>query len=425
MEIDNLEAVLRIMPEANSYAYRKLLHIDLNHDRCDILKSDAEGWQPVDGPLSAQLADFAAGGAVHPEDAGRLAGFVQPERLRAALAEQSPAALAYRRRTEQGYRWNLMEIIPDYPGGALPSATLCVKDVHDRLRRELERSKRDMQMAAILKCRYQMMTTVDLESGQCERIDLTGLPEPEAALTGDYETYIQNALDHFVHPDDAADFRSLLSLEHLRETAAATQDHNEEILSYRLRGERLRWIKLHIFYSRQPDRVMVNILGHDVTKEKQEEAHNLKALEDRSYMITSLSKLFFSTYYIDLEKELLRAVTQLRRVEDILGNEINCTAAMELYANHFIYPDDRAAYLAAMDMKNLRQSLRWWKPYVSVEYRKLPDSGEMDESSCTWVRATAVLARTGKDDMPSTAVYVARDITDEKHGPDHGSDGEF
>ena len=77
LEIDNLEAVLRIMPEANSYAYRKLLHIDLNHDRCDILKSDAEGWQPGEGPLSAQLADFAAGGAVHPEDAGRLAGFVQ------------------------------------------------------------------------------------------------------------------------------------------------------------------------------------------------------------------------------------------------------------------------------------------------------------------------------------------------------------
>ena len=68
-----------------------------------------------------------------------------------------------------------------------------------------------MQMAAILKSRYQMMNTVYLDSGLCERINLAQFAGTDNVLTGDYETYIQNAVDRFVHPDDAAQFRSALS----------------------------------------------------------------------------------------------------------------------------------------------------------------------------------------------------------------------
>ena len=134
-------------------------------------------------------------------------------------------------------------------------------------------------------------------------------------------------------------------------------------------------------------------------------------MEDRDYIITSLSSLFFSTYYIDVEKDSFRAVVQLRRVEDLLGEEVNCTAALQIYANHFIHPDDRAEYLRIMNVQNLRETLRWWKPCVAVEYRKLPEDPAAGEESFGWVRATAVLAQTGDDDMPKTVVYVAQDIT--------------
>lgn len=50
-------------------------------------------------------------------------------------------------------------------------------------------------------------------------------------------------------------------------------------------------------------------------------------VEDWAYIISSLSSLFFSTYYLNLEQDTFRAVTQLRRVGDLLGNEVNCTAA--------------------------------------------------------------------------------------------------
>ena len=94
----------------------------------------------------------------------------------------------------------------------------------------------------------------------------------------------------------------------------------------------------------------------------------------------------------------------------MLGDEINCTAALQLYANHFVHPDDRAEYLKVMNVQNLRQTLRWWQPYVAVEYRKMPEGAK--GGPCRWVRATAVLARIGADDMPWTVVYVAQYIGD-------------
>ena len=109
-------------------------------------------------------------------------------------------------------------------------------------------------------------------------------------------------------------------------------------------------------------------------------------------------------------------MTQLRRVEDILGGEVNYTAALRVYADNFIHPDDRAAYLETMSIKNLQQTLRWWQPYVAVEYRKLPDYPETHAGTGGWVRATAVLAQSGEDEAPKTVVYVAQDISDGKRG---------
>ena len=266
----------------------------------------------------------------------------------------------------------------------------------------------DVQMAAIIKSRFRMMNTVHLDTGMCERLDLSkNSGKNGRPLAGDYAQYIQSALANHVHPDDAGRFWDCLSLDHLRERAATLEDYADEVCQYRLRGEPVRWIELHVRYSRQEDQVLVNILGQDITREKQQEESRLQALEDRAYIISSLSSLFFSTYYIDVEHDTFRAVTQLRRVGHLLGDEVNCAAALQLYASHFIYPEDRESYLAVMNVAYLKQTLRWWQPCVAVEYRRLPEFGE---GEVTWIRASAVLARTGEDDLPKTVVYVAQEL---------------
>lgn len=276
-----------------------------------------------------------------------------------------------------------------------------------------DRFQWEIHMADILRSRFKTMTTVDLDSGRCQLMDLSRPAGPENPLTLDYAHCIQQTAANDVHPEDMEQFRDVLSLEHLREKALAlTEGCEEEVCIHRRPGEPVRWTELRVIYSHRGRQTAVNILGQDITSEKRQEALRQQAMEDRSYIISSLSSLFFSTYYIDLEQDTFRPVTQLRRVKDILGSEVNCTAALQVYANHFIHPDDREEYLSVMNMQNLRQSLRWWNPYVAVEYRKLPES---QTNRLEWVRATAVLARAAGDDAPKTAVYVAQDISDSKH----------
>lgn len=542
--------VLTVAPrvDGGGYTCRKLLRLDLEGDVCDVLKSDGEGWQPRNGPLSVQLEDLARSGGIHPEDRDRFAAFTCPEGLRKG------GTLLYRRQGAAGFRWNLMEVIPD-PSGGDRFATLCVKDVHEvvregrereglrsqelirslgernshiyaidldtgaadpirvegrmqesaagasweelsraqllsrlhpayregflsrfslaglrrerdagqekteylcqwlaegeycyisaaayfgrdrtsravlaiqdaeeQTRQELAYTRRDMQMAAILKSRFKMMNTVDLETGLCERVDLSRSGGPEDTLSGDYSRYIQYALDRVVHPDDAKTYREVLSLDHLREKAETVEDFAEEVCLYRqLVGggeEEPRWIELRVLYARQQDRVTVNILGQDVTRAKCQEASRLRALEDRAAVISSLSSLFFSTYYINLEQDTFRAVVQLRRVGDVLGEEVDCSAAFQIYANHFVHPEDREEYLRVMNTDHLRKTLRWWNPCVAVEYRMAPEGSDEDRR----VRATAVLAQTGPDDTPRTVVYVAQDISGSRRteGETHG-----
>lgn len=287
MGANDFEAILAAVPETAAFMYRKILRLDLECDRCTVLKSDPEGWQPGEGPITRQLARFALDGAVHREDAEQFVTFTRLDQLRQGVASgQKVRSMMYRRRVDGGFRWNLMQVIPD-GHGETRYVTLCVKDVDDLFREGAER---------------------------------------EGLVSRSMET--------------------------------------------------------------------------------------LRNLEDRVYIISSLSSLFFSTYYINLKQDTFRAVTQLGKVGDVLGDEVNCSVALKIYANHFIHPEDRAEYLSIMNVQNLRNNLRWWQPCVVFEYRKLSDEPRTGANDWIWVRASAILARTGEDDQPLTAVYVAQDISD-------------
>lgn len=287
MELSNYESILKAMSENDGFTYRKVLRVDLERDRCTVLKSDLDGWQPGEGPMTDQMAQFAFSGAIHKKDIERFITFTRLDQLRRASGRgQDALSMIYRRKVGDTFRWNLMEVISDHYDETR-FVILCVKDVDNVLREGVERE---------------------------------GL-----------------------------------------------MAQSQEVV---------------------------------------------RSLEDRAYIISSMSSLFFSTYYINLEQDTYRAVTQLGRVGDVLGDEMNCTAAFSLYATHFIHPDDRAAYLNVMNVQNLRDTLRWWQPCVALEYRKLSEDPEAGADSWNWVRSSVVLARAGEDDLPKTAVYVAQDISD-------------
>lgn len=298
--------------------------------------------------------------------------------------------------------------------GTKDYAVLALQDVDKRVRQEQALSQRDMQMAAILKSRFSVMTTIRLDSDQCERFWLNENAETQSIGTGSYTHYYRRALESSVFSEDMEAFRKAMSPEHMREQARKTQDYSEEICQYRLKQPKVQWLEQHVTYIRRNGQVLVNILGRDITREKLLEEETRRKDQEQASIIGSLSSMFFATYYVDLENQLLRSVTQLGDVEKVLGEQRDYMTALRTYAEAFVHPEDRADYLYTMGTRNLRKILGPEQPFVTFAYRKQSERTQMDQEDYGWIRATAVMAQADEEGKAKDIVYVAQDVTESK-----------
>lgn len=288
-------------------------------------------------------------------------------------------------------------------------AILTFQDVDERTKKDMERTRNDRRMAAIIKSRYSILNTVNLETGICERIYLRE-GNPGKHLEGDYDYYVRKALKESVAEADKESFKEALLLERLREKAEAVQDFQEEICQYRHKGNPMLWVEEHVLYIRQGKKTIVNILGRDITAEKLAEEKARRDSLEKAAIINSLSSMFFATYYMNLENDSFRPVTQKTEVGNVLGDERNCTQALQTYAQKFVHPDDREEYLEQISYQKLLHTLSREHPLLAFEYRMVPDSNNRK----AWIRATVVLAETASDGRPKRALYVAQDVTESK-----------
>ncbi|MCI8401988.1 MAG: response regulator [Lachnospiraceae bacterium] len=552
--------------ESASYTYHRILRANLDSDRYVMVKSDPEEPEEEEGGrgcLSEWLGQFLRSGKVYVNDRDRFADFVRIENLRQSLhGGKRSLTCTYRRQTRRGFRWTIMEVVPDFDYASNHrSVMICSKDVHDlyregleredihvrhqeiirslgeqnygiylidlksglvnpvrvdgtpqemeeivtarlqwdeymagsiaeqlhedyrneffekfsldalrrareektelfcqrrkedgggyisvtayvrsrqagreyavlalqdvdeRIRREIEHSRHDMQLAAIIKSRYSMMSTVDLTSGYCERVYLGREGSSERTVSGDYESHVRQAMASYVCEEDVETFRSALSLEYLRSRAADVDEFLEEVCQYRIFDGQRRWVEAHVLYIRQRDNtVLVNILGRDITGEKDREEKGRKASQEKTDVIGSLSSMFFATYYIDLTRDEYRRVTQLDSESGVLEGVKNYSEALKLYAGKYVHPDDQEEYIKIMGLPNLLHSLGKEQPCVALEYRRRlladtekrqEDAGESPMPEYGWARATAVLA-TQKDGQAQTVVYAVQDVTETK-----------
>ena len=288
-------------------------------------------------------------------------------------------------------------------------AILTFQDVDEQTKSDMERMQNDQRMAAIIKSRYSILNTIDLETGICERVYLRegiiGRREE-----GDYDYYVRKAFEETVVEADKKEFKKVLFLENLRKNAETVQDFREDICQYRHRGTPLLWTEEHVLYIRQEGKTVVNILGRDITSEKLAEEHAYRESIEKASIINSLSSMFFATYYMDLENDSFRPVMQKAEVSSILGDERNYTHGIHMYAQNFVYADDREDYLEHVSCHKLLDSLSIEQPVVAFEYRMVPD----ENNRRAWIRASIVLAETTSDGRPKRALYVAQDVTESK-----------
>ncbi len=289
---------------------------------------------------------------------------------------------------------------------------VATQDVDERVRQEIRRTQNDKRMAAVIKSRYSIMNTVDLETGVCERIYLDDADESGKVNVGEYEHYIQKVIDEIVREEDIDLFKNTLSLESLRKKAKEVEDFAESICQYRMRGTPVQWVEEHVIFLRQDKTVLVNILSRDITKEKAKEAAEIRVKTEKNSIICSMSSLFFAAYYLDMESNTFRMVTQIDEVGEVLGKEMECLEGIRTYARHFVHPDDRREYLEKMDYPNLLANLSEKHPVIAVEYRRIrEEGGGFAENG--WIRATVVIAEE-EGGKVKKALYVAQDVTEIK-----------
>ena len=349
----------------------------------------------------------------HPRYIEKMLGMYSLEALRKAWEEgESKKEMLCQRLFDGNYHYVSVTARFHKDGNEHGMVVLAFQDVDEETRREMDRNRNLMRMATVIKSGYHTMNTVDLETGMCERIYLKEENEADRVITGRYEEVILRTVGNSVHEEDSEEFYKVFSLENLKKKAEEVENFEEVVCQYRIETSPMAWVEAHVFFVRQAEHVMVNILGRDITKQKMAEAAAALEKRDRNYIINAMSSLFFAAYYIDLEMNTFRMITQIKEVGDVLGVELNLEEGFRTYAGHFIHPDDRQEYLEKMNCEKLRNTLEN-QSFIAMEYRKIKEEGNAASGEYEWIRATVVLAES-KDGMPKKALYVAQDVTESK-----------
>lgn len=414
--------------ESTGFPYRRVLRINLTQDRFAVAKA-APGEELLlgdTGVYSQWLEELARDKLIHPNDLDRLMAVARPEHLRQTLRPGIPVNCIYRRRWPEGFRWNLLEIVAD--AGYAPDnqrAVLCLKDVHDVLRQGLEReeiTQRSQEIIRFLGKQSFGIYRVNLNTGTANLVRVDGqMREELSAVQVDWDEWARPRAEQRIHPDYQQEFIEKFSLEGLR-IAQDAGEEKVELLCLWSTGADYRYISASARFGQERDGNRYAVIAtQDVDERMRQELKNRQDLQDRARIIGSLIGMFVATYYIDLEKETFRVVSQLNRVGEVLGDEVNCTAALRVYAQNFVHPDDREEYLRVMSCDNWRKTLGWWNPYISFEYRKNPVGLPEEPGNVVWMRCTAVLAQSSPDGQPRAVVYVAQDVSESRQGGEQAS----
>lgn len=380
--------------------------VRIAEDIKDRITSDIQDWDQI----MVKVVDSH----FHQESRKEMMDTFSLKAMRDAWAKgEKKQEVLCQRLMDGGYRYVSMTAHYHEKGEKGCYVILALQDVDDRTRQEMRQLENDRKMAALIKSRYHILNTVYLDTGMCERVCLRGSGEGNKLFEGRFEDYIKQATEEIVFAEDIEEFSKTFSLAYLRSKADTVEDFEEIICRYRVKAPEFAWIEAHILLIRHGKTVAVEILGRDITKEKQKEEEATKEKREKARIINSLSSLFFATYYIDLEAGTLRIVTQKEEVSDILGTEINYTEGMHRYSKHFVHPEFREEYERKMALENLLHKLSPEHPLVAIEYRRIKQVAGKEPEENGWIRATIILSEC-KEGKPVKAVYVAQNVTEVK-----------
>ena len=406
--------------EAASDAYVKVLRVNLDTLSYEAIKDFSEETGKLHSQgrtIEALLDHFLEKGNIYPDDMGRFARFTDPVFVKNEIdSGKSVLACAYRCKVGDGYRWHILEILPEVGNRHL--VMVYVKDINDSYKEGILQEDAGVPAREIISSLGEQnygIYVIELATGRLEAIRAS--EQVAKAMAGGHTTWqeiVGDLSNICIHPDDRVEFGGKFSYEALN---AAWQMKKErvEMIARRQFGDEYRFVEItaHLSKNRAGGGYAVLALQDVEDKIRQERAAYREA-SDKASIINSLVSMYYAVYFVDLETNGFMPIRQMEEeVRSVLGDRINYADAVAAYASKFVHPDDRGEYLTKINYASLMRTLSEGKPFVTVEYRRIKNRPDGQIVPDGWVRVNIVLAEQA-DGVPKKALYVSQDITETK-----------
>jgi signal transduction histidine kinase/ligand-binding sensor protein/ActR/RegA family two-component response regulator len=131
---------------------------------------------------------------------------------------------------------------------------------------------------------------------------------------------------------------------------------------------------------------------------------NAASLTERTDIISSLSKIFFCDYFIDLDADKYRELDATAQLHKLTGDSGKASAMIAAACRYFAKPEYLDDFLAFTDLSTLKERLGS-RTTVTFEFESR-DSG--------WCRASFIRVKSTEDGIVSHVVYALQYIQEEK-----------
>ncbi|MDO4339372.1 MAG: response regulator [Eubacteriales bacterium] len=399
--------------EENEYAYSRILRGNLNEDRLKIVKMEDEEDRDIAvgaSSLSQWLNEVILSNFIYEDDVERFRKFITLEHLREELRSgKKVLTCTYRRKSDRGYRWHIMEIVPDaaYTEDN-PEFIMYVKDIHDVYRIGLEQEDMNARYQEAMQALGELnfgVYLVDLKTGNMNPMRVAEDVE-ELAYSGilKWDDYFPQILELRFHPKYREQFREKYSLASMR-AALDRGEEKLELLCERCFDGKYRYVSTTAHLYRKSSHGAYAVLAfQDVDEHTREE---LMRTEKDKRIAAIIKSRYHVMNMVDLESGICERFFMIGTEDFGQAHSGDYQYYVERAVRDVVYEEDAKKFLDMLSLESLRRKAREVEEYTEevCEYR-------VKGQSFLWVEQHILFMR---QEGKMTVNILGRDITKEKY----------
>lgn len=365
--------------EGSHFIFHKVLKANLTYNCFQVIKtsqSEIEDLKDHMNDLSSWFNGLIEKGYIYKDDIDRYCHFTQLSYLREKIKEKKMLSCMYRRKTNDTYRWYLLEIIANSEySDENQSVNIYVKDIHDTFKEGLEKEEINIQTQEINNILGELnlgIYMIDLDSGIAKAIKTTD----EANSYIDSEEFLWDTLmytmgNDYIFEDNKEALMKKFSIGSMLESLKSGQTKISMIYYSKVDHE-MRYINMSAYLKKRKERHYAIVTFQDVDKQVREEMQ-------RSLNEQRMAKIIESRYSIlnivDLDSGLCeRVMLHIHRSNQSQKGDYDYYIHRAL--NEYVYVEDRQIFQEMLSLETLRKNAKDVKDFKEdvVQYRIVSDT---------------------------------------------------